>query len=150
MSISTERFTRKTFTVEAVRVTSENIYELAAQVKGEVRDSGTLARVDETQLGKLYIDLVVWRHGRDQRAMAFLGDWITISPSNNLEVYAHKRFKSTFALEYASKQAAKRAALLEILTEYGSFSVSSSLGFEDGPIELARNEAADKIENLFR
>jgi hypothetical protein len=148
MSISTERFTRKTFTVEAVRVTSENIHELAAQVKGEVRDAGTLAWDGPNK--KLYIDLVVWRHGRDQRAMAFLGDWVTISPSNNLEVYAHKRFKSTFALEYVSKQAAKRAALLEILTEYGSFSVSSSLGFEDGPIELARNEAAAKIENLFR
>jgi hypothetical protein len=133
-----EQFVKKSYLVEAVRVTVENIDALAAQYGGVVKD----ATIDGMHAPgcKKYIELVVKRWGLNKKTMVFVGDWIAILGGENIRVYQHRMFKSSFA----PAQKDKRASLVEILSSY-AYSVE-----QDGWSGEGFKIAADKIEKLFR
>lgn len=86
------RYTIKSFDVDAVQVTTENIHEVAQLCSGMVKDTGL--QLDEPG-GKLYIDLVVTpapKDARPRRATAYANDWI-VRQGNHFILYQDREFK---------------------------------------------------------
>ena len=94
MTISTERFMHKP--VDAIRVTNENMDQVAAWVKGEVKVYfGSTNNILDENAGKLCIELSVSHPTGRRKAKAFAGDWI-VSVKGSFKVYNHRAFTSTF------------------------------------------------------
>lgn len=88
--ITIETYARKTFTVEAVQVTAENMGEVAAWCSGSIRS------IDSTLPGSsTYIEVRVILAGRVQKAMAYDGDWVT-KTNKSYKVYRDKSFNVAF------------------------------------------------------
>lgn len=94
MTISTERFMHKP--VDAIRVTHENMTEVAAWVQGEVKVYfGATNGILDENTGKRYIELSVSHPTGRRTAKAFAGDWI-VSVKGSFKVYNNRAFESTF------------------------------------------------------
>jgi hypothetical protein len=94
MTISTERFMHKP--VDAIRVTEENIEQVAAWCHGEVKvyygfENGILSE----NSGKNYIELKVSHPTGRRNAKAFSGDWI-VTVKGSFKVYNNRAFGETF------------------------------------------------------
>jgi len=93
--IVTTTYQRKTFRVQAIRVTEENMKELADWCGGQfkIETSGP-----HGGLGDPYIQVAIGRvQGRPQHASAYVGDWVTrLSAGNNFRVYKSKSFLEAF------------------------------------------------------
>lgn len=93
--IVTTTYQRKTFRVQAIKVTEENMGELAEWCGGRVHieTSGP-----HGGLGDPYIAVPISRiAGRVQTAPAKVGDWITrLTDANNFRVYRNKTFREVF------------------------------------------------------
>jgi hypothetical protein len=90
--IVTATFERRTFKVQAIRVTAENIMELTGWCGGELIDGHLPAT------NAMYIRVPVSNiTGRRQTAEARVGDWITrLTDANNFRVYKNKSFLQAF------------------------------------------------------
>lgn len=86
MSLVTETYTRKPFEITAVRVTPENIEEVAKWCGGVL---------DTTPSGKQYIKVDVTRPLNEKQTRAFAGDWVLVV-KNSFKVYTDKAFKHCF------------------------------------------------------
>lgn len=88
--MQTQQFSRKPFYVDAVRVTPENMEEVAGWCKGtlvqEVVD-GTL---------KQYIKVDVRNPQTENQTRARVGDWVLIAGNSGFKVYTNKAFEMTF------------------------------------------------------
>lgn len=84
--LKTHKFARKTFYVDAVRVSEENIARVAEWCGGEIQ-------TDEEALR--YIKVKVNRPLTDRQAMAYLGDWV-LDSGNGFKVYTQKAFDKSF------------------------------------------------------
>lgn len=94
-----ENFTRRTFNVQAVRVTNENIGEIAKWCNGDIRPTG----VEKVRAGvhtPAYIDVIVAKFMRPQRDHAYVGDWVVGMDVGGIresfKVYRDDAFKKTF------------------------------------------------------
>jgi hypothetical protein len=95
MSVTPERYMHKP--MEALRITEENIEEVAAWCKGEVKiyrgiDDNNI-KVEE--FGLRCIELNVIHPTGRRRAKAFVGDWI-VSARTSFKVYNNRAFTNTF------------------------------------------------------
>ena len=88
MSVNTEKFLRRTFPVDAIRVTEENIRHLADWC------GGTIAKTLEDR-PKLYIALKVEHPSGRREAKAFPGDWL-VTTRGGFKVFNDRAFKNTF------------------------------------------------------
>lgn len=101
--IVTTTWERKTFRVQAIRVTAENIHELAGWCGGEVKNALTE--------NSAYI-IVPARARSTSRAR--IGDWITrLTDSNNFRVYQAKSFLEAF--REIADEARRREEIHEIV-----------------------------------
>lgn len=84
---------RKSFSVDAVRVTAANIEEVARWCGGDVRsvDAG------EGKPPKRYIKVRVLRPLDDRQTMAFVGDWV-LHAGTGYKVYSDGAFHKTFTI----------------------------------------------------
>jgi len=93
--IVTATYRRKTFRVQAIQVTEENLKEVADWCNGQVKieTSGP-----HGGLGDPFILVLIGRvNGRPQHSAARVGDWVTrLSSGNNFRVYHNKSFKEAF------------------------------------------------------
>lgn len=83
--MQTTRFLRKSFEVDAVQVTAENISEVAKWCQGKV--------IDEN--GTKHIKVRVERVLTDKQTMAFVGDWVLYA-GKGYKVYTNKAFQQSF------------------------------------------------------
>jgi hypothetical protein len=86
MSVVTETYTRKPFEIEAVRVTEENMEDVAKWCGGEIHTS---------KEGKRYIKVDVTRPLNEKQTKAFAGDW-TLKVKASFKVYTHNAFSHCF------------------------------------------------------
>jgi hypothetical protein len=96
MTVSTERFMHRP--VDAIRITDENIEQVAAWCQGEVkiyRQHRGSDGIKPEDFGKRYIELAVSHPTGRRRAKAFSGDWL-VSVKASFKVYNHRAFESTF------------------------------------------------------
>lgn len=90
--IVTTMYQRRTFQVQAIRVTAENMLALTAWCDGALIDGHLLPS------SEAYIRVPISNiAGRQQTAEARIGDWITrLSDANNFRVYRNKSFLQAF------------------------------------------------------
>lgn len=90
MSITTEKYARTTFYVEAVQVTAENIEDVAKWCGGELKH--------ETRQGRRlvqYIEVEVNNPMSEKQKRAFVGNWV-LKAGTGFKVYTEKAFRSCF------------------------------------------------------
>lgn len=94
MSVTTVKYVRKPFFVDAVQVTAENMQAVAEWCTGEVRsdfqDSGEPGTADVK-----YIHVRVHRPANDRQTKAYISNWILYA-GTGYKVYTDKAFKSCF------------------------------------------------------
>lgn len=84
--LKTHKFARKTFYVDGVRVTPENMEEVAKWCGGEI--------LTDPQDGQ-YIKVRVHRPLTDRQTKAFVGDWVLYA-GTGFKVYTAKAFDKSF------------------------------------------------------
>jgi hypothetical protein len=108
MPVVTATFERRTFRVQAIRVTKENMREISEWCGGD------LARtLDENQ--REYISVTVGHvNGRPRLARAYAGNWVTrLTEGNNFRVYKDKSFTEAFSPILSDAQ--KRSCVLQLV-----------------------------------
>lgn len=95
MSLEFQNFQRNPFNVVAVRVTAENIEEVARWCRGQLRRSaGPGGR--NTQR---YIKVNVKRPLNERQTMAYVGDWVVTATDQSIQgfkVYTPKAFQQSY------------------------------------------------------
>lgn len=86
-------FQRKTFSVQAARVTPLNIEELAKACGGTIKHDGD----KEGQFSRDYIKVRVQYPINERQTEAHVGDWL-VKQGKNFKVYQDKPFRNTFEL----------------------------------------------------
>ena len=84
------KYKRKTFEVEAVQVTAQNLQEAAKWCGGDVRFENNNLDIDSA-----YIKVKVRRPLSEKQTRAAVGDWILLSESG-YKVYTSRAFESSF------------------------------------------------------
>lgn len=98
MTIKPQQFTSVPVRIEAIRVTAENMDEVAKWCEGEIRiDSDT---------NRPYIKVDVFRPMTKRQTQAYAGDWVTISRTGN-KVYLHQSFRRSFIEVVSDEKAAE-------------------------------------------
>lgn len=102
MSLKTHKFARKPFYVDAIRVSENNIEEVAEWCKGEVVRNDT----DQT-----HIRVEVNRPLNERQTQAFIGDWVLFA-GTGFKVYMPKAFDRSFEkVKHLSKEQADIAGI---------------------------------------
>lgn len=94
-----EKYIRKSFTVDAVQVTEENLEEVAKWAQGEVLVS---------ERGDNYVRVRVHNPLTERQTRAFPGDWVLYA-SKGYKVYTQKAFERSF-----EKQSESRVTILTV------------------------------------
>jgi hypothetical protein len=120
MSIETKGYSRKPFHVDAVQVTEENMEEVAAWCKGEIRTSKKTIRNDENEITERkeipFIKVEVHRPLNDRQTKAYAGDWVLLSDAG-FKVYTQRAFDNAFEQELVYTEADAKAQLEDAPTD---------------------------------
>jgi hypothetical protein len=87
--VETDNYARKPFVVEGIRVTEENLSDIADWCGGEVRTSTTMSE------NKRYVKVRVHHPLSDRQTKAYVGDWVLFS-GNGYKVYTDAAFQKSF------------------------------------------------------
>ena len=87
--MKTGKYVRIPFEIEAVRVTNENIDEVAAWCKGEIQTEG------DPLVGTRYIKVKVFKPMGERQTQAFVGDWVLFF-NGGYKVYMNNSFVRSF------------------------------------------------------
>jgi hypothetical protein len=87
------QYVRKSFQVDAIKVTTENIDELAKWCTGEVR----LGKNPRSDAEEKYIKVRVLRPLHERQSQAFVGDWVVYA-GTGFKVYTAAAFDKSFEL----------------------------------------------------
>lgn len=90
-NVKTEKFARKSFTVDAIQVTPENMKDVAAWCAGTIRKDGE----KEGHLSREYIKVRVAYPINETQTQAYLGDWV-LKSGNSFKVYTNAAFEKNF------------------------------------------------------
>jgi hypothetical protein len=88
------QFVRKSFPVDAVRVTEENLEEVARWCDGELRNAEDADR-PVGAVGDQYIKVRVHNPLTERQTKAFVGDWVLYA-GKGYKVYTDKAFRKSF------------------------------------------------------
>lgn len=92
--LSTTHFVRKPFYVDGVRVTKENIEEVAQWCGGTIKETQPK---DKNKKPSRYIEVEVHRPMNERQKRAFTGDWV-LQAENGFKVYTDPALKNTFEI----------------------------------------------------
>lgn len=144
--IINKTYRRKTFTVQAIQVTADNMKGLAEWCDGNMivywpdisRQSG------DYRAGQTCVEVLIGVvNGRPQKARAYPGDWITrLHDTNNFRVYRNKTFLEAF--EEVRSEIEKRERLLGILSL-----MRADERMDPGRGREIMHEAVEDIMNTF-
>ena len=145
--IVTATYRRKTFRVQAIQVTKENLADIAEWCGGKVsiETSGPGGG-----LGEAYIMVEIGQvNGRVQVGFAHAGDWVTrLNVSDNYRVYKDKSFKEAF--EEIADEMKKYAEIHQVIVnamrkqDAATYSGESSKGMDQ-----VADKATQAILGLF-
>lgn len=141
-------YRRKTFTVQAIQVTADNVRGLAEWCGGNVivyfpdisRQSG------DYRAGQTCVEVVIGSvNGREKKARAYPGDWITkLHDTDNYRVYRNKTFLETF--EEVRSEIEKYQMVLDLVEEAMA---GNSYNVDESGNVIHSNEISQKIMNIF-
>jgi hypothetical protein len=106
--MKTNLYARKSFQVEAVKVTFENIEDLASWCGGEIETQET--RVKNVIQIEKFIRVPVTRPANEKQTRAYIGDYI-LKSDNSFKVYTERAFLKSFepVVVYTEEQARTHA-----------------------------------------
>lgn len=90
--MNVQQFSRKSFTVEGVQVTSENMAEVAEWCKGSIYDD---KRPENNTTDPRFIKVRVDNPLTERQTMAFVGDWVLFA-GKGYKVYNDMAFRKSF------------------------------------------------------
>lgn len=95
--IQPETYERRTFPVEAVRVTDDNMHEVAKWCMGEVETQKRPSKKGEGGYVQEvpYLKVNVLRPLNDRQTMAFVGDWV-LKTGTSFKIYTDIAFHKNF------------------------------------------------------
>jgi len=141
-------YRRKTFTVQAIQVTAENMKGLAEWCGGNtiVYFPDVYHQSGDYRSGQSCVEVVIGRvNGRPKKVRAYSGDWITkLVGTENFRVYRDKTFLEAF--EEVRSEFEKREALLDALSD---FLVDEKDSMNQADHDRVIEGFADKITNIF-
>lgn len=137
--IITNKFARKPFYVDAVRVDDRNIEEVAVWCGGDVR-----TEADEDGLSRRYVKVRVHRPIGDRQTQAFVGDWVLYA-GTGFKVYTHKAFLGSFE-ETGEPETFVYPKRTEEKFEAAPANISSDPQAPPSPEDLARHDGCDATE----
>jgi hypothetical protein len=92
VTLDIEKFIRKSFPVDAVRVTVDNLEEVAKWCSGEIREDTT---EDNPSGHSKMIWVMVQYPMNDRQSKAYVGDWVLYS-GRGYKVYTDRGFRKVF------------------------------------------------------
>ena len=96
MTLPTEFYSRKSFIVEAIQVTEENLQEVAAWCEGEVLTTFRPQKGSDEKESVDFVKVKVINRARnDRQTRAYPGDWLLLSEVG-FKVYTDRAFKNAF------------------------------------------------------
>lgn len=87
--MDTQRFVRKPFYVDAIRITADNQAEVATWCGGEIQTQEKLPAPVQ------FIKLDVKQAQNERQTRAYVGDWI-LQTNGNFRIYVHRAFLNAF------------------------------------------------------
>lgn len=99
MSIKTQKFARKSFPVDAVQVTPENMEDVAKWCAGTIMHDGD----KEGHLSRDYISVRVAYPINPRQTQAYLGDWV-LKSGKSFKVYTNSAFEKSFVPQESEKK----------------------------------------------
>jgi hypothetical protein len=142
--MKTERFTIKSFDVEAVQVTTENIHEVARWCGGVVKDTGSFSTA--APVGWPYIEFVEWgRREGPNKTLSYVGDWVFLS-GTAFKTSPDVEFKDLFV---PSHKGAEGKRVLELVLDAMVTASSSGRGYLDSVDLDKAAEFRNKIVQIF-
>lgn len=149
--ILTTTHQRKTFRVQAIQITAENMEEISRWCGGKLKTyvPDLKHRPGTYQDGQPCIELLVSRvMGRESVARAYVGDWITrIICGNHFNVYRDKKFRDMFQEIQADLE--RHEIILGLLAEFVVDHEKALREGADNPFELLGSGFARRVSDLF-
>lgn len=91
MTLNPTTYVRKTFTVEAVQVTDDNLDDIAGWTGGQVLANAAT----EKDPAKFFVKVPVKRPLNERQCRAYVGDWV-LQARSGFKVYTQKAFEGCF------------------------------------------------------
>jgi len=107
--LATTHFVRKPFYVDGIRVTKENMEEVANWCKGLLKET---APKIQGKKPSPFIEVDVHRPANERQRRAFVGDWV-LQAENGFKVYTDTALKQTFEVASADAVMQKLRQKLE-------------------------------------
>jgi len=136
--LKTQIYGRKSFTVEAVRVTPQNMAEIAEWCGGEIQNT------TENGRPKKFIKIDVKRAMNENQTQAFVGDWVLKSDSG-FKKYSNRAFQQSFEKQKVyteAEAAAQNPKSLNVFTD------TQELRVTDEPLPVDEDEVKSTREML--
>ena len=139
--IETTTYVRKPFHIQAVRVTAENMADVASWCQGEIRtaDTGTDA------VGAPYIKVRVHRPANDRQTTAFVGDWVLYA-GTGFKVYINKAFTKAFdqvsvesTMQQTASDVAAETPVVAVVTMPNTITPADVQAASAGPVGLVQS-----------
>lgn len=89
-----QEYIRRPLVVLAEEVTEENMADVAAWCRGEIRTAGP-SEEEGRETEQKYIKVPVKRPLNQKQTQAYVGDWV-LKAGSGFKVYTHKAFTSSF------------------------------------------------------
>lgn len=134
------RFTRKTFSVDAMQVTAKNIFEIAEWCEGFVK------RSEFDGVLKTYVEVPVTVKNGVKRDKAFVGDWVTRT-ERSFKAYRNEAFKIAF--EPNSSHPGIRHDGVHLLVREAMFHASRIATDNMIPSSVVAVQITNKIVEIF-
>jgi len=103
--VKTEKFVRKSFPVEAIQVTPDNMEQVAKWCAGNIQEDGE----KEGHLSRTYIKVRVAYPINERQTQAYLGDWV-LKSGRSFKVYNNSAFEKSFVKEPVAEKRAEKVA----------------------------------------
>lgn len=121
--ITTEKYTRKSFDVDAIQVTEDNIDAVAKWCMGEVRTFKTDPNDEGVSREQKYIKVRVFQAIKERQTKAFVGDWVLYA-GTGYKVYTPGAFAKCF--EPAAEKNTPGATVINVFEQRSREDVNSS------------------------
>lgn len=107
MVLKTSRYSRRAFCVDAIRVTADNIHEVAEWCKGEVLYSVEKVENEGFIQETICVSIPSGLSVSAEKTRAWIGDWI-VRFSRGYKKYTHQTFKRSFVPATSEPACGKR------------------------------------------
>lgn len=144
MSVTTHDYVRKSFPVEAIQVTEENMKDVAEWCNGSVMRA-SVQKDGEASRPRNFIRMNINGARNSRQTTAFAGDWI-LKSAESFKIYTDKAFKGTFTDPYKDQDL---VSIVEqkVLTAMKAQDVATYYGEgSDGPLLVASQTAKEIVQ----